>query len=53
MRELTPDTITDAVIDQMATTPDPRPMAIMPDPRPMAIMKQSRKSEPAPAGAAS
>jgi hypothetical protein len=44
MRELTPDTITDAVIDQMATTPDPRPMA---------IMKQSRKSEPAPAGAAS
>jgi hydroxyquinol 1,2-dioxygenase len=29
MRELTPDTITDAVIDQMATTPDPRMKEIM------------------------
>src|ERR1700742_1663639 len=29
MRELTPDTITDAVIDQMATTPDPRMKTIM------------------------
>ena len=40
MRELTPGTITDAVIDQMATTSDPRLTA---------IMKQSRKNEPAPA----
>ena len=24
MRELTPETITDAVLDQMSTTPDPR-----------------------------
>jgi hydroxyquinol 1,2-dioxygenase len=29
MRELTPDTITDAVLDQMATTPDPRLKEIM------------------------
>jgi len=29
MRELTPETITDAVLDQMATTPDPRLKAIM------------------------
>ena len=29
MRELTPETITDAVIEQMATTPDPRLKAIM------------------------
>jgi protocatechuate 3,4-dioxygenase beta subunit len=29
MRELTPDTITDAVIEQMATTPDPRMKEIM------------------------
>jgi hydroxyquinol 1,2-dioxygenase len=29
MRELTPDTITDAVIEQMATTPDPRMREIM------------------------
>ena len=29
MRELTPDTITDAVLDQMATTPDPRMREIM------------------------
>lgn len=42
MCEPTPDTITD-VIDQMATTPDPRLMA---------IIEQSRESEPAPAGAA-
>lgn len=41
MRELTPGTITDAVVDRMATTPDPR---LKP------IMKQSRTSEPAPAG---
>ena len=41
MRELTPETITDAVVDQMAT---------MPDPRLKAIMKQSRRNEPAPAG---
>jgi hypothetical protein len=41
MRELTPETITDAVLDQMATTPDP----------PAAIMKQSARNEPAPAGA--
>ena len=43
MRQLTPDAITDAVVDQMATTSDPRLMA---------IMKQSRKNEPASAGAA-
>ena len=43
MREPTPGTITDAVVDQMATTSDPRLMA---------IMKQSRKNEPAPVGAA-
>ena len=29
MRELTPETITDAVLDQMATTPDPRLKTIM------------------------
>ena len=29
MRELTPETITDAVLDQMATTPDPRLKEIM------------------------
>jgi hypothetical protein len=29
MRELTPETITDAVLDQMATTPDPRLETIM------------------------
>jgi hydroxyquinol 1,2-dioxygenase len=29
MQELTPDTITDAVLDQMATTPDPRMRAVM------------------------
>src|SRR6266446_9524890 len=29
MREYTPDTITDAVIEQMATTPDPRMKEIM------------------------
>src|SRR3978361_998 len=29
MRELTPETITDAVLDQMAATPDPRLKAIM------------------------
>src|SRR5260370_21819981 len=29
MRELTPDTITDAVLDQMATTPDPRMREVM------------------------
>jgi hydroxyquinol 1,2-dioxygenase len=29
MRELTPETITDAVLDQMATTPDPRMRAVM------------------------
>ena len=29
MRELTPDTITDAVLDQMATTPDPRLKEVM------------------------
>src|SRR5581483_5350458 len=29
MRELTPDTITDAVLDQMASTPDPRMREIM------------------------
>jgi hydroxyquinol 1,2-dioxygenase len=29
MRELTPDTITDAVVDQMASTPDPRLREIM------------------------
>ena len=29
MRELTPATITDAVLDQMATTPDPRLKTIM------------------------
>ena len=29
MRELTPETITDAVLEQMATTPDPRLKAIM------------------------
>jgi protocatechuate 3,4-dioxygenase beta subunit len=29
MRELTPDTITDAVVDQMASTPDPRMREIM------------------------
>ena len=28
MRELTPETITDAVLDQMATTPDPRLKAV-------------------------
>lgn len=43
MRELTPDTITYAVVDRMATTPDPRLKA---------SMKQSRKNEPAPVGAA-
>jgi len=43
MRELTPGTITDAVVDRMATTPDPRLKA---------IMTQSRKNEPTPAGAA-
>ena len=42
MRELTPETITDAVVDQMATTPDPRLKA---------ITAQSRKNEPTPAGA--
>jgi hydroxyquinol 1,2-dioxygenase len=30
MRELTPDTITDAVLEQMATTPDPRLKTIAP-----------------------
>ena len=29
MKELTPDTITDAVLDQMATTPDPRMKEVM------------------------
>ena len=29
MRELTPDTITDAVLEQMATTPDPRMKEVM------------------------
>src|SRR6201997_4843236 len=29
MRELTPDTITDAVLDQMATTPNPRMREVM------------------------
>jgi catechol 1,2-dioxygenase/hydroxyquinol 1,2-dioxygenase len=29
MRELTPDTITDAVLEQMATTPDPRMRQVM------------------------
>src|ERR1700759_5650222 len=29
MRELTPDTMTDAVLDQMASTPDPRMREIM------------------------
>jgi hypothetical protein len=29
MRELTPETITEAVLDQKATTPDPRLKAIM------------------------
>src|SRR4029078_10821247 len=29
MRELTPETITDAVLDQMSTTPDPRLKVIM------------------------
>src|SRR6516164_5490950 len=29
MRELTPETITDAVLDQMAATPDPRLKAVM------------------------
>ena len=29
MRELTPETITDAVLDQMATTPDPRMKEVM------------------------
>ncbi|MBV9985495.1 dioxygenase, partial [Bradyrhizobium sp.] len=29
MRELTPDTITDAVLDQMSATPDPRLKEIM------------------------
>jgi hydroxyquinol 1,2-dioxygenase len=29
MRELTPDTITEAVLDQMATTPDPRMRQVM------------------------
>ena len=29
MRELTPETITDAVLDQMATTPDRRMREIM------------------------
>src|SRR5919205_3029445 len=29
MRELTPETITDAVLDQMASTPDPRLKTIM------------------------
>jgi hydroxyquinol 1,2-dioxygenase len=29
MQELTPDTITDAVLDQMATTPDPRMREVM------------------------
>src|SRR5437588_4886868 len=29
MRELTPETITDAVLDQMATTPDPRMREVM------------------------
>lgn len=29
MRELTPDTMTDAVLDQMATTPDPRMREVM------------------------
>jgi hydroxyquinol 1,2-dioxygenase len=29
MRELTPETITDAVLDQMATTPDPRMRTVM------------------------
>jgi protocatechuate 3,4-dioxygenase beta subunit len=29
MRELTPETITDAVLDQMATTPDPRMRQVM------------------------
>src|SRR5213592_4571258 len=29
MRELTPETITDAVLDQMSTTPDPRLKTIM------------------------
>ena len=29
MRELTPETITDAVLEQMATTPDPRLKTIM------------------------
>ena len=28
MRELTPDTITNAVLDQVATTPDPHPKQI-------------------------
>lgn len=29
MRELTPETITDAVLDQMSTTPDPRMREVM------------------------
>src|SRR6202023_3260323 len=29
MQELTPETITDAVLDQMATTPDPRIREVM------------------------
>ena len=29
MRELTPDTITDAVLEQMATTPNPRMREVM------------------------
>jgi hydroxyquinol 1,2-dioxygenase len=40
MRELTPETITEAVLDQMATTPDPRLKA---------IMKRARSNEKAPA----
>ena len=43
MRELTPGTITHAVVDRMATTPDPRLKA---------IMTQPRESEPTPVGAA-
>ena len=65
MRELAPETITDAVLDQMATTPDPRLKTIMASAAreseadktsgrvgaaPSAIMKRSAKSEPAPVG---
>ena len=51
MRELTPETITDAVLDQMATTPDPRLKATCAcfGPDPAAIMKRFRSAQTAAA----